>query len=201
MDRYNDALSAYQAALSQSSDKDNKKRSQIHYRMGECLIRLNRIREAVNALEKAAASDDNNVGAQLRIGEFLLSAGAADRAREQAEAIVRRNPRNGEAIALWGAAMEGLGQKEKAKQAYRDALSIEPGSRWRLLLRTSTHGTTKASRRKMRWRNLLRQIPRTRLRCWPASFHLPRTTSAHARRPCMNQKAVVTTKCVLGLLR
>lgn len=127
MGRYNDALSAYQAALSQSSDKDGVKQSQIYYRMGECLIHLNRIREAFSTYQQASTADPNNVGAQLRIGEFLLSAGAADRASEQAEAIMRRNPRNGEAIALWGAAMEGLGQKDKAKQAYREALTAEPG--------------------------------------------------------------------------
>ena len=124
--RYNDALVAYQAALSQSSDKDGARQSQIYYRMGECLLHLNRIREAFNAYQRSSTADPNNVSAQLRIGEFLLSAGAADRAREQAEAIMRRYPRNSEAIALWGAAMEGLGEKEKAKQAYREALAAEP---------------------------------------------------------------------------
>ncbi len=127
MGRYNDALGAYQAALLQAKGKDARPQSQIYYRMGECFIHLNRIREAFGAFEKAAIADPDNVNAQLRIGEFLLSAGAADRARDQAEAIMRRNPRNGEALALWGAAMEGLGQKEKAKEAYREALSLEPG--------------------------------------------------------------------------
>jgi tetratricopeptide (TPR) repeat protein len=126
MGRYNDALNAYQAALLQESDKNSQEQSQIYYRMGECLVHLNRIREAFNMFERAATVDSNNVAAQLRIGEFLLSAGAVERARDQAEALVRRNPRNSEAVALWGAAMEGLGEKEKAEQAYRDALSIDP---------------------------------------------------------------------------
>src|SRR4051812_17285854 len=127
MGRYSDALSAYQAALGQLPADDHKLTSQVYFQMGECMIRLNRIQEAFNAFEKSAIADPNNVNARLRLGEFLLSAGAADRAREQAEAAMRISPRNGEGIALWGAAMEGLGNKEKAKQAYREALETDPG--------------------------------------------------------------------------
>src|SRR5512133_3970751 len=112
MGRYDDALSAYQAALSQAKDKDPKEQSQIYLRMGECLIRLNRIPQAFRAFDEAATLDGSNIAARLRVGEFLLSAGAADRAREQAEGVMRISPRNGEAFALWGAAMESLGNKE-----------------------------------------------------------------------------------------
>lgn len=126
MGRYNDAISAYQAALLQSRDKDTKQQSRIYYRMGECFVRVDRMREAFGSYQNAAIADPDNVDAQLRIGEFLLSAGAAERARDQAENIMRRFPRNGEAVALWAAAMESTGDKEKAKQAYREALSLDP---------------------------------------------------------------------------
>lgn len=126
MGRYNDALSAYEAALLQSRDNDKKQQSQIYFHVGECLLRLNRIPESFKAFQKAAMLDGDNTVARLRLGEFLLSAGAADRAREQAEVVMLRQPRNGEAMALYGASMEALGQKEKAKQAYREALGLDP---------------------------------------------------------------------------
>src|ERR1041384_5924417 len=126
MGRYGDALGAYQAALSQAKDKDGKLQSTVYYRMGECLLQLDRAQEAFQAFSNAVEADSNNTGARLRLGEILLSAGAPDRAREQAEAAMLRSPRNGEAVALWGASMEGIGRLDKARDAYREALSLEP---------------------------------------------------------------------------
>ena len=126
MGRYNDALSAYQAALQQSPETDRQQQARIYFRVGECFLHLGRIPESFHAFQKSAALDGSNSAARLRIGEFLLSAGAADPAREQAEAVMLREPRNGEAMALYGASMEALGQKEKAKQAYREALALDP---------------------------------------------------------------------------
>src|SRR5690348_12117509 len=72
MGRYNDALGAYQAALLQTRDNDSAQRSQIYYRMGECFIHLNRVREAFGAFQRSATADPRNLDPQLRIGEFLL---------------------------------------------------------------------------------------------------------------------------------
>lgn len=126
MGRYNDALSAYEAALHQSPNTDQQQQARIYARIGECFLHLGRIPESFNAFQNAATLDGNNTAARLRVGEFLLSAGAADRAREQAEAVMSHEPRNGEAVALYGASMEALGQKEKAKQAYRESLALDP---------------------------------------------------------------------------
>ena len=127
MGRYNDALSAYEAALHQSRDTDKQQQARIYFQIGECFLHLGRIPEAFNAFQNSVTLDGNNAAARLRMGELLLSAGAADRAREQAEVAMLREPRNGEAVALFGASMEALGQKEKAKEAYRESLALDPG--------------------------------------------------------------------------
>lgn len=122
--RYSDAVSAYEASLLQT--RDSARRSQIYFRMGECLVRLERIPEAFNAFEHAVELDPKNSAARLRMGEFFLSAGAPDRAREQAEFVLQGGAANSEAVALLGAALEGSGRREQAKHAYEKALAMDP---------------------------------------------------------------------------
>src|SRR5512146_291600 len=112
------AVQTYQRGLPKL--RDAQRRSQVLYRMGECLLRLDRITEAFAAFQKATETDPKNLAAKLRVGEFLLSAGATDRAREQAESVLTQSAgRSSEALALWGAALAASGQPDKAKEAYR----------------------------------------------------------------------------------
>jgi tetratricopeptide (TPR) repeat protein len=122
--RNEEALKTYQA-LETRLGHDPRRRSQVYYRMGECLMRLDRVPDAFSAFEKAAATDSNNEEAQLRVGEFLLAAGATQRALETADAVMARRP-SSEALALRGAALAASGQTEKAKDAYRHVLEIDP---------------------------------------------------------------------------
>lgn len=123
--RYDDALASYQAALQQTPVDDHRQESLIFYRMGECLIHLNRMPEAYASYEKSMMADFSNAQAHLRLGEFLLSAGAADRAREEAELAMKLAGRDAESVALLGSTMQALGEKQRAKDLYREALALD----------------------------------------------------------------------------
>ena len=123
--RYDDALASYQAALQQTPADDHRQESQIYYRMGECLIHLNRMAEAYVSYQKSVMVDFNNAQAHLRLGEFLLSAGVAERAREEAEIAMRIAGRDAESVALLGSTLQAMGDKPKAKEAYREALALD----------------------------------------------------------------------------
>lgn len=124
--RYNDALSAYQAALAQFGPHQRHELSVTYYRMGECLLRLRRMPEAFHAFQMAADVDSTNADAHLRMGEFMVSAGLAEGARNEAETAMRIHPHDSEAIALLAAALEKMGDKEGAKREFERSMSINP---------------------------------------------------------------------------
>src|SRR5204862_1865701 len=100
-----EALIIYQKMLDQIPAANPRARSQVYYRMGESLYRLERIPDAYAAYQRAADIEPGNLAAHLRVGELLLSAGAPDRAREQAELVLKSNAGNTEAVALLGGAL------------------------------------------------------------------------------------------------
>ncbi|MGZ4839457.1 MAG: tetratricopeptide repeat protein [Terriglobales bacterium] len=123
---YGGALAIYQKLVDQIPARNPRTRSQVYFRMGECLYRLDRIAEAFTAFEKAADIEPGNMAAQLRLGEFFLAAGATDRAREQAELVLKKTAGNTEATALWAGALAAAGKTDAAKDAYRRVLSADP---------------------------------------------------------------------------
>lgn len=124
MGRFNDALSAYQSSLTQTSD--HLQLSKTYYRIGECLLRLDRMPEAFHAFQLATEADPGNAAAHLRIGEFMVSAGLGEGARHEAEMALRAEPSNGEAVSLLGAALEKMGDKIGAIESYEKALAMNP---------------------------------------------------------------------------
>lgn len=121
-----EALFVYQKLLDRIPARNARARSQVYYRMGECLYRLDRVAEAFSALQKATEIEPGNLAAHLRLGEVLLSAGAANRAREQAELVLKSSPNNMEATALLGGALAATGKNAPAKDAYQRVLSADP---------------------------------------------------------------------------
>lgn len=124
--RYSDALSAYQSALSQYGPRQRSEISRTYYRIGECLLRLHRMPEAFRAFEQATEVDSSNASAHIRMGEFMVSAGLGEGARNEALVAMRIRPRDSEAVALLGAALEKLGDKQGAKQEYEKSLALDP---------------------------------------------------------------------------
>ncbi len=121
-----EALQIYQKLLPEISTSAPQKQSQVYYRMGECLYRLERVSEAFVAFQKAVETEPTNMAARLRLGEFYLAAGVADRARSQAEQVLNRGGNNAEALALWGATMAATGEVDKARDAYERVLKMDP---------------------------------------------------------------------------
>src|SRR3954464_1856481 len=88
------ALLTYQEALAKTPERNGHERSQILMRMGECLFRMDRLAEAFNNFQKAVEADPGNSLSRLRLGELLLTAGAPERAREQALVVLGTMPKN-----------------------------------------------------------------------------------------------------------
>ncbi len=121
------ALVIYQKLLDGAPRTAPRTRSEIYYRMGECLYRMDRIAEAYSAYQKAVEVEPSNMAAHLRMGEFLLAAGAMNRARQEAELVMKKSGAgNPEALALWGAALADSGQYALAEDAYRRVLAVQP---------------------------------------------------------------------------
>src|SRR5512146_863394 len=96
---YAAALRVYEQVLPKIPPQDRRWRSELYYHMGECFYRQDRAAEAYGAYQKAADADSANFKAHLRLGEMFLSAGALDRASEQAALVLNSAGSNIEAQA------------------------------------------------------------------------------------------------------
>jgi tetratricopeptide (TPR) repeat protein len=121
-----DALALYEKIVAKVPAGDAHQRSDLFFRIGECRYRLDQIPEAFTAFQRAAELDPRNLAAHLRLGEFYLAAGAAERARDQAELVLKTVGSNSEALALWGAALAATGQNAFARDAYERVLRMDP---------------------------------------------------------------------------
>lgn len=119
------ALQLYQAVLAHGS-LSGPQRAEVLMRIGECLFHMGRMQEAFTTFQKAAESDPNNTLAHLHMGQMLLGADAPDRAREQANIILKKTPSSIEALTLLGAAWADSGNLDLAKQAYLQVLERNP---------------------------------------------------------------------------
>lgn len=119
------ALQLYQRALTHAP-VSGAQRSAILMRMGDCLYRLDRMDEAFTTYKKAAEVDPDNLDANLRMGDMLLSSGAPEAAHEQASLVLKKSPENTEALALEGASAAGSGDFDRAKRFYARALQNDP---------------------------------------------------------------------------
>jgi tetratricopeptide (TPR) repeat protein len=120
------ALLAFQDALAATPERNHRERSELLMRIGECLYRMDRLPESFNAFQKASEADQTNTMAHLRLGEMLLSAGAADRAREQALWVLKSMATNNEALSLLGAAWAASDNPSMAKAVYEQVLRTDP---------------------------------------------------------------------------
>ncbi len=119
------ALEIYRTQLSKTPAKDVRRLSELNYRIGECLMGLERPAEAFSAYNKAVELHDGNTMAHLRLGELFLMSGAGDKAGEQAKAALRSGA-NIDALALLGAAAAANGNTDVAKDAFTRVLIAEP---------------------------------------------------------------------------
>jgi tetratricopeptide (TPR) repeat protein len=94
--------------------------------MGECLLALDRTRDAFSAYNKAIELDDTHQTAHLRLGELYLLSGSVDHATEQARAVLNHGGQNLDALALLGSAAAASGNDGVARNAFEDVLEKDP---------------------------------------------------------------------------
>src|SRR5512142_1121061 len=120
------ALVMYESVLEHMPAGDRAWRSDVFFRMGECLWTMDRASEAFALFQKAADLNENHTLARLRLGEIYLAGGAIDRATEQAHAVLRLASTNTEALALLGAASSVSGDSKLAEAAFKQVLEVDP---------------------------------------------------------------------------
>jgi len=119
---YAAALDGYEDAIVHVGASDRKQLAAIYVKVGECLWRLGRPNEAVNAFERALQLDPVNVDAHLRTAELWVTQ-APGRALGEARFVLSLEPNNVEAFTVLGAAYSSAGQVAPAKQAYERVLA------------------------------------------------------------------------------
>ncbi len=120
------ALKMYDKLLPRIPAGDKHLRSEVFYRRGECLFRLDQLSDAFASYQEAAELDGSNVLARLRLGELFLSGGVLDKALEQARSILKQAPDDTEASALLGAAAVAAGDTALAEKAFTQVLQRDP---------------------------------------------------------------------------
>jgi tetratricopeptide (TPR) repeat protein len=120
------ALDIYRGQLAKTPGWDRAAQADLQYHMGECLLVLDRTREAFSAFTKAVELDDSHQTAHLRLGELYLLSGSIDRATEQAKAVLNRGRENLDALVLLGSAAAASGNDGVARNAFEDVLEKDP---------------------------------------------------------------------------
>lgn len=122
----NGALAIYQSVLPGIPVSQSRVAAATLLEMGECYFQQERYSEAFSAYQKASELDSGNMLAHLRMGELFLGAGAIDRAREQAQIVLRNASGSNDALALLGGVWAASGQARLAEDAYRRVLNNDP---------------------------------------------------------------------------
>src|SRR4029450_8711860 len=104
--------------------------AELQYQLGSVLLDDSRYREAVEAFERAAKTDDAALVMRARKGKFraALRIAAFGIAQETAETLYAQPNVDAEGIALYGDALWASGRFDDADVAYRRAVERTPGS-------------------------------------------------------------------------
>lgn len=120
------ALQIYRKQYGATPEYLRGRRAELQFHIGECLLAMNRTREAFSAYNKAVEIDDSNRMAHLRLGQIYLLTGSVDRATEQARIAVKNGKMNIDALSLMGAAAAANGGTAVAKSAFQTVLEKDP---------------------------------------------------------------------------
>jgi tetratricopeptide (TPR) repeat protein len=120
------ALEIYRVQLAKTPEYDRALQADLQFHMGECLLAMDRTREAFSAYNKAIELDDTHQTAHLRLGELYLLSGSVDHATEQAEVVLNRGRDNLDALSLLGSAASASGNDGIARNAFEDVLEKDP---------------------------------------------------------------------------
>ncbi len=76
-----------------------------YYMLAMAALKKGELRQAYGSLSKAVSLQPDHAKAQLELGKIYLTAGAPDKAAQQAELLLGKDPGNGDALALKAAAL------------------------------------------------------------------------------------------------
>ena len=121
------ALEIYRGQLARTPEWDRVRQADLQYHMGECLLALDRTREAFSAFNKAVELDDSHQTAHLRLGELYLLSGSVEHATQEAQSVLNHSgSQNLDALALLGSAAAASGNDGVARNAFEDVLEKDP---------------------------------------------------------------------------
>ncbi len=118
---YNEALSAYKAALNLAPDD-----YEIYDSIGITLNMMARFDEAADAFSRAAALAPNDPNVHNNLGVALHELGRMDEAAASYRRALQINPDYAEAHYNLGNTLIELGRLDEAEASYREALEIKP---------------------------------------------------------------------------
>jgi tetratricopeptide (TPR) repeat protein len=96
------------------------------YLSGAAQEKQHRLREAFLQYLRTLELQPQHDGARVRIGSILLLTGHVDKARAHAEAILRRAPRNVDALVLLAGINQREGKQATAMRFAREAVALNP---------------------------------------------------------------------------
>jgi len=76
-----------------------------YYMLGMIALKKGELRQAYGALSKVVALNPDHTKAQLELGKIYLTANAPDKAKEQADLILKKQPGNDDALTLRAAVL------------------------------------------------------------------------------------------------
>lgn len=123
----NAALAAYQQALVRLPRHDHRVASTIHLRMGLAHLSLAQPNEAFLSFQRAVVMDASNLEAHRRMAEMLLVGGATEKAAEELNAILRKDPNDAASLGALGVAYASAGDLKAALTLLERSFSINPG--------------------------------------------------------------------------
>ncbi len=118
--RYSEAVREFHTALAINPLRDN-----THFNLGACFERLNLPKAALREYGRERTVDPGDDDVPFRIGRVLLRLGRYEKALSAVdEALKLRN--NSKDYLLRGRVLEGLGRRDQAFEAYRNAATLDP---------------------------------------------------------------------------
>ena len=97
-----------------------------HYELAKTYIQLGSMIAGYQELQRTVSLDPGNVQARLDLGNMLLAGGVPDRAKDQANTVLKAQPNNADAYALLSHVAQRQGDHDQALTLIQRALAIDP---------------------------------------------------------------------------
>ncbi|MDD2338639.1 MAG: tetratricopeptide repeat protein, partial [Geobacteraceae bacterium] len=87
-----------------------------YYMLGMVEMKLGNLKNSYGYLTKATELAPGNMKAQIQLGKLFLAGGAPDKAMEKAELVLKREPKNEDAMLLKATVLLSKKEGEKARE-------------------------------------------------------------------------------------